>query len=181
MPGYRPRVARRSRRSRYSPPRRQTEWVRSQHVLGGAGAVGADLLHPDSIDRGSVVGSTVVRVRGNLQVTSGSVGVAFGGFYFGVYIAQNFQLLDNVNVFAERNLHDWMYWRYVPMAAIDLGHIANEAAAGVFDHQWSFDFDVKSSRRIIGSQATASVAVSTSNWANVTGVAVTTSTLIKLS
>lgn len=147
------RTPRRGRRGRSSSFRRPTVWVRSFKLNvpdQGGGNHALDLLDGADIDRGAVVGSTIVRVRSNVGISGVDTNVPPlpSGFFIGVAIGQvggPFPIPGT-----DRNTIDWMWWKYYSIIGRDVGYNEQKDETGVLTGRYmAVDLDVKSSRRII--------------------------------
>lgn len=178
-------MARRGRYYRSRPQRRVPEWVR---VIPDAPVpvshVGVDLLPPSTIDRGSVIGSTVVRVRGTIQFhQDDSLRPTLGHVWLGVYVSEDVvsETTTPINVPVRRNLEKWMYWQHVPESDMParnntLDFAATAATLGMV----SYSFDIRAQRKVRGTNAGPILVIQPSGLVGTT-MYWATSTLIKLS
>lgn len=135
--------------------RRTNVWVRVQQAgipaVGTAGNHPFDLLPDGLIDHGAVVGSTVVRVRGEANVNAGTLTNAYGGVFlaFAILDRSAEPLEDLPEPYANANDVDWMYWRFFSLSNWELGIFSDDTTTSA-----AINVDVKSSRRIIAPQQT---------------------------
>lgn len=162
---YYRRTRRSGRRSRYSRPNRRLVWVRSWNTgvpaSGSAGGHPIDLLLGANIDRGAVVGSTVVRSRIDVALTGGVLTGAYASVVAGLYVGRNEVPL--AEPYADMNKVDWMYWRWINVSHPDFGSYAIATAESN-----SFSVDVKSQRVIATPQETLIFNVQQVNWESAT-------------
>lgn len=171
---------RRSFRSR--APRRKTTWIRtSNFVTGVPGFAGViDLLPSNTTDRVSIVGATVVRIRGLIQANY-DLGLTSNGLVtFGILkTTQTGQVelgqgvTPFINPETNANSVPWMWWDVFTSAETGL-HLDT---ATTVSSSFAYRFDVKSQRVLRNAYDSISMHMTSPLVGN---FSVYTSTLLKL-
>lgn len=175
----------RSRRNRVS--RRQNVWVRQQQrnsVPNTDGLSDFDCLPNTFIDTGAVVGSTVVRIRADFEISSGPITNSLAGVFFAFSIQERAPSLSEYPTpQLAMNKVDWMYWKWVPYANAAFAGFVTTVDGVETARNSHFEVDVKSSRVISAPDQTLVGMAQLVNWASIPAatVALTSSVLLKLS
>lgn len=129
---------------------RSTIWIRQRHVQGGVhhdNPALATLTPSTSLDLGAVVGGTVTRVRGTIEVaTPLGRDPNTGGFTWACALWDP-TFTPLVKPAEDMNQFDWFAWSYVPLTT--LPNVYFQLGTGA-TQQWFFgwNIDVKSARRV---------------------------------
>lgn len=181
----RPRARRVSSRRPRGAPRR-TVWIRSGESLGtiAQGAVKAsNLISPSYLDPGARIGSTVTRIRMNIQVAfPGAYLDSISKAYVGVCVwPESDVALAPPHPWNGRNSLDWLAWEPISPAGADVVFVTTlpPTAGSVVNR----DLDIKSQRVITEPGDTLVVAVygDTTAASQITIFSHTSSVLLKLS
>lgn len=151
--------------------RRVAVWVRRS---GGAPATGnivspqvIDLLPNDYVDDGAKLGSTIVRIRGNisLEVSNGNGFRDNAGWAAGITVCPN---ADSPNPLTEADSWPWLWYKHLDLNTLRVALIYG-TAPGQF-YGWGLELDAKTMRRITQPSETlklsiaAPTAMPIANW-----------------
>lgn len=123
-----------------------------------------DLLPDPNIDRGTLPGSTVMRIRADFYLSTVTPTTSLTGdefFYVGVCVYDRGAFGD-LNVKIDQNTIKWMYWRRVHMSIFDFGsQVIGSPPTSVTHH---LPIDVKSARRITQPNDTCVLILNGEGW-----------------
>lgn len=186
---YRSRPGRTSSFRRGFAVPRQNVWVRELQVsgVGPVANYSIILVNEPHIDAGARLGSTVIRTHVAVELLGAELSSATGGLFFGIAMMDVSQFSDLTQppvlpvvpgTGQPNNGADWAYWNYVPVSEMKTLAIPNAAPT---TRNLSYRIDAKSKRRFTEQHQNFVFVLQNNSISGTTGVALVTSTLVKLS